>query len=287
MIFRNKYIIHFLFVILIFYCCERVNYFPDKPIIINKTIFLAHHGAGDKYEANSLRAAKYGINNCKGIECDIQLGKDGSIWLDHSYTIEGCGIINKSIYSELTDTQILYLDSCLGDNFNAFKLDSVFKYISDYGNDKLISLDVKAWEPIGLEKVSLLTQMNRLADNIIYLTNKYNLKGQVMVESETGDFLYYIKENGEGIETYLTTLGDFELGVSRALNANFTGISFKYNYLEAIDVKDIDFIHRKGLKIHLWTLNEIQLIEEAILLKPDYIQTDKIDYVINHNLNFR
>lgn len=285
MICKIKYLFSIIFIFLLFHSCERVKYFPENPININKTVLLAHHGAGDKYEANSLRAIKYGIDNCKGIECDIQMGRNGTVWIDHSYRIVGCGGIDNSIYSELTDKQILFLDSCLGNNFNAFRLDSVFKYISEFGNEKLITLDVKAWKPEGIEKISLLSQMNKLAEKIIYLTNKYNLNGQVMVESETGDFLYYIKENGKGIETYLTTLGDFELGVSRALKANFTGISFKYNFIEDIDKEDIDLIHRKGLKIHLWTLNEIPLIEEAILLNPDYIQTDNIDFIKKTSAN--
>ncbi len=253
--------------------CKRVEYFPDNPIDFSGTTFLAHHGAGDLDEPNTIKSTICGLNNLKGIECDIQMGLEGSLWLGHSPNTPGCGTIKESVYAELSDKQIYQLDMCMGDEFNAYRLDSLFKYMSENGKGKLISLDVKAWKD-----VNIIYPMNKLARSIINLTNKYSLNGQVMVESETGDFLYYIRTHSTGIETYLSTNGDFELGVSRALHAKFTGISFKYMFDEDINAEDISLIHRKGLKIHLWTINDTTQIEDAVLLKPDYIQTDNIEF---------
>lgn len=261
--------------------CERVEYFPDKPINSSETIFLAHHGAGNLDKPNTIESVIIGLNNLQGIECDIQMGLEGSLWLGHSPNTPGCESIEESVYAELSDNQICHLDSCLGNNFNTYRLDSVFKYISEQGKVKLISLDVKAWNPVSLINVNMIAQMNKLAQSIINLTNEYNLNGQVMVESETGDFLYYIRTHTEGIETYLLTNGDFELGISRALHGEFSGISFKYMFDEDITAEGINLIHRKGLKIHLWTLNDTTKIKDAILLGPDYIQTDNIDFVKN------
>lgn len=83
------------------------------------------------------------------------------------------------------------------------------------------------------------------------------------------------------IETYLTSFGDFELGISRALDAGFSGISFKYKFKEPILKEQIDLLHRKGLKIHLWTVNDTNDIKEAISLNPDFIQTDSLDFVLS------
>lgn len=278
MISNIKILIVICLLILLQNSCERIEYFPDNPIDFSGTVILAHHGAGDLDEPNTIQSAICGLNNLQGIECDIQMGLEGSLWLDHSSIIPGCGSIKKTVYAELSDTQIGQLNECLGDEFNAYKLDSVFRYISENGKGKLISLDVKAWEPVNFKNVNIISQMNRLAQSIINLTNKYNLNGQVMVESETGDFLYYIKTHGKGIETYLSTNGDFELGISRALHSKFTGVSFKYMFDEDITAEGINMIHRKGLKIHLWTVNDSAQIKDAILLRPDYIQTDNIDF---------
>jgi glycerophosphoryl diester phosphodiesterase len=270
----------FKWLILLFYLsfigCQRVEYFPDNPIVVEHTIFLAHHSGGDLDKPNTLKAAKYGFENLPGIECDIEMGLNGSLWLDHSAYLPACGSFKETLYADASDNQIIELDTCLGNEINFYRLDSVFMYMSKNAPDKLISLDVKAWKPSNVLTENIISQMNKLAQAIINLTLKYNLSNRVMVESETGDFLYYIRSHSTGIETYLSTLGDFELGVSRAINGHFSGISFKYQFKEEISKEHIDMIHRKGLKIHLWTLNDTNIIKEALLMKPDFIQTDNI-----------
>jgi glycerophosphoryl diester phosphodiesterase len=115
--------------------------------------------------------------------------------------------------------------------------------------------------------------MNKMAQAIIDLTRQYHLENHVMVESETGDFLYYIRKNSNFIETYLTTLGDFELGVSRALDAKFSGVSFQFRTKETLIKEQVDLLHRKGLKIQLWLVNEVDEKQEALALGVDFIQT--------------
>jgi glycerophosphoryl diester phosphodiesterase len=154
------------------------------------------------------------------------------------------------------------------------KLETLFDYVSKNYPEKFISLDVKAWSPCELVGINIIREMNKMAQEIIDLTFKYHLEGRVMVESETGDFLYYIKKHSDGIETYLTTLGDFEMGAARALEAGFSGISFQYKFKESVGKEQIDLLHRKGLKIQLWTVLDSATLVEAKSLAPDFVQTD-------------
>lgn len=259
--------------------CERMQYFPDKPIGTHKTVFLAHHGGGSSYEANTLTAAFYGLNNLEGIECDIQMSANGSLWLGHLSKTQKCGAFEETNFANLSDETIIKIDSCLGKDIDYYQLDSVFKYMSEKTTGKVISLDVKPWTPSKLIDLNIISKMNKMGQSIINLTLKYSLLNRVMVESESGDFLYYIKTHSKGIETYLLTNGDFELGIARARNAEFTGISFKYKFDEDITAEHIKLLHRKGLKIQIWTLNDTTEINEAIALQPDYIQTDNVEYV--------
>ena len=263
--------------------CDRVDYFPDNPIQFKKTIFFAHHGGGDYGAANTLKSCKYGLDNLNGIECDIQISSEGTLWLSHSSQTESCSTFTETNFASQTDAQIEAVNACLGSENEYCRLDSVFNYMSKKNSGELISLDVKAWEPDKLENADIIDEMNRLAQSIINLVSKYGLSHQVMVESETGDFLYYIKTHSDNIETYLSTDGDFELGTSRALKAGFTGISFKYKFDEEITLEQIQLIHRKGLKIHLWTVDDLADINEALSIQPDYIQTDNVNYVMNLN----
>jgi glycerophosphoryl diester phosphodiesterase len=254
--------------------CERVAYFPDKPIGEAKTFILAHKGGGYFDKGNTLEGCIHGFTSLDGIECDIQRSADNTLWLSHSSLTLPCNNFEEKCFGSLSDNTIINIDSCLGKQINYTRLEAIFSFMSTYYPQKYISLDVKAWTPCNVSGLNITRQMNQLAQEIIDLTVKYHLENHVMVESQTGDFLFYIKTNSDFIETYLTTYGDFELGVSRALDADFSGISFKYKFQEPIVKEQIDLIHRKGLKIQLWTVNNQNDLQEAKDLGADFIQTD-------------
>jgi len=279
-----KRFIIFICIILItvFISCDRVEYFPDNPIEFNKTCYLAHKGGGEFDDGNTFQGCLYGFEMLDGIECDIQRSSNNTIWLSHSPLVLSCGSFDGKCFASTSDNTIIQVDSCLGNGKNYTKLEEIFEYMSNNYPNKFISLDAKAWEPCTISGANITKEMNEMAQKIINLTIKYNLQNKVLVESETGDFLYYIKSHTNFIDTYLSANGDFELGISRALEGGFSGISFKYKYRDNITKEHIDLLHRKGLKIQLWTVDNPNDIEEAISLKPDFIQTDSVSYIIEN-----
>lgn len=276
-----KYIIFIQ--IVAFISCDRVEYYPDKPVAFDKTYLLAHKGGGDSDEGNTLEGSLLGLSLFDGIEVDIQTSSDNTLWLSHSPLLHSCGSFEEDCFVSHTDAEIIEIDSCLGNNINYTSLETIFKYISSNYPDKFISLDAKAWIPCGISGINLIRTMNLFAQAIIDLTFQYHLENRVMVESENGDFLYYIKMNSDFIETYLTSFGDFELAVSRALDAGFSGISFAFKVKEQISKEQVDLIHRKGIKIQLWTINDTSDIREALSMNPDFIQTDNLEYITGDN----
>ena len=77
--------------------------------------------------------------------------------------------------------------------------------------------------------------------------------------------------------------GDFERGMLIALKKKLHGISFKYKFKESITADHVHLLHKKGIKIQLWVVNNLSDIEEAISMNPDFIQTDNIDYFMNQS----
>jgi glycerophosphoryl diester phosphodiesterase len=257
--------------------CERVEYYPDKPLTDGITRVLAHKGGGGSFgEGNSFEACVYGFERMEGIELDLQISEDNQIWLSHSSNLVACGGFQGKCFAGITTKSIIEIDSCLGPAINFTTLEKVFEYMSTHHPQKYISLDVKAWTPCELNDFNVTRKMNQLGEQIIALTNKFGLQGHVMVESETGDFLYYIKTHSNFIETYLTTLGDFELGAARALDAGFNGLSYQFKPRQNLVREQVDLLHRKGLKIQLWTIYDSEALEEAKSLGVDFIQTDDL-----------
>lgn len=254
--------------------CDRVAYYPDKPLPKGQTRMIGHRGGGNFDDGNTLEACIHGLTLVDGIEVDLQKSSDNTLWLSHSTFTHNCAGFGEKCFPVTSDQTIIEIDTCLGPTINYTRLETVFKYMSENFPTKFISLDVKVWEPCDLGNANITRQMNQMAQTIIDLTSKYHLENQVMVESEAGDFLYYFLKHSSGIETYLATLGDFELGISRALADGFSGISFQFKTVEPINKDLVDLMHRKGLKIQLWLVNEPADIEEAKSIGADFIQTD-------------
>jgi glycerophosphoryl diester phosphodiesterase len=256
--------------------CQRVEYYPDKAVITDLRV-LAHKGGGGSFgEGNSFEACKYGLERLDGIEIDIQRGDDNELWLSHSATLPACGSFEGFCFAGLHRSTVIEIDSCLGPSINFATLETIFAYVTTNYPHKFLSLDVKAWSPCKVDGINVTREMNELAAKIISLTAQYGLQNKVMVESETGDFLYYVKTHCDFIETYLTSFGDFELGASRALAAGFSGISYQFKYKETLVKEQVDLLHRKGLKIQLWTIYDPVEMAEAKALGVDFIQTDDL-----------
>jgi glycerophosphoryl diester phosphodiesterase len=257
--------------------CDRVKYFEDAPTENVVTRILAHKGGGGSFgEGNSFESCVYGLARMDGIEVDIQRSEDNFLWLSHSAELPPCGSFEGTCFASLSKQSIVNIDSCLGPDMNFVLLDSLFEYVSTHYPDKYLSLDVKAWSPCEFNDLNVTREMNQLAGKIIALTVSYGLQNRVMVESETGDFLYYVKKNCDFIETYLTSFSDFELGASRALDAGFSGISYQFKIGEELVKEQVELLHRKGLKIQVWTIYDNEALEEAKALGVDFIQTDDL-----------
>jgi glycerophosphoryl diester phosphodiesterase len=273
-----KHVIIVIVPLVLFISCERVKYFPDNPVDFEKTYLLAHRGSGARDDGNTLNGCILGLNSLDGIECDIQRSKQNTIWMNHASELESCGEYVGGCFIALNDDRIVEIDSCLGLEKTFSQLESVFKYMGENYPNKYISLDAKPWFPCEANNLNIIRQMDQMANEIIRLTHLYHLENHVLVESETGDFLYYIKEHTNDVQTYLATLGDFDLGVSRALDAGFTGVSFQYDTANPLTNEQIELLHRKGLRIQVWTLNEDSVIKAVLATKPDFIQTDNLSF---------
>jgi len=274
------YILLILFSLI--YSCQKIKYYPDKDYLEVTTMIIAHRGNGGNtsFQNNSIKGAEYGLMYADGIEVDIQLTKDRTIWLSHNAELPDCGGKSYDCFPEVYDYEIIELDSCNGIEKNYYKLEDIFILMSTTYPDKYITLDVKMWGPCAFTSVNVFGVMKVIADEIIKLTNKYNMHNKVMAESEVASFLIYLQDNSDGIETYLSAWGDFERAMQICLEGGFNGISFKYKFDEEIGVEHIQLIRKKGLKIQLWTINSEENIKEALSINPDFIQTDNLNYFL-------
>ncbi len=271
---RNRIIV---FALLLFSVgsCEKITYSVDNPIAGLPTSVLMHMGSGDNpdYIPNTLAAAKFGLSILDGIEHDIQISNDGTLWLDHDNEVRDCDGNIIGCFQEMTDDEIREYDTC-NDTVRYNTLESVFELISSEYPESWISLDVKGQYCEILNTPELMKQM---ASEILRLTIKYKREGKVLVESSSLAFMNEL-DNQDIIGQCVISLGDIDKGIADATATDARGISLKYGE-EELDADVVSLIHKKGYGLIVWVINEPEDIVDVWNSKPDFIQTDNTDFM--------
>lgn len=149
---RKLYYIHMRntilgILILISSCSKDISDYPDSISPFTRTHILAHKAGGgndNPHEENTLEAAIYGFSILDGIETDIQMSRNGTLWLYHDEIIKDPDNKDKRIPG-LTDTEINVLIKTHGLKLNT--LNEILQWKQDNNNNDYISLDIKSWLP--------------------------------------------------------------------------------------------------------------------------------------------
>lgn len=271
-----------LLLLIAFTSCRSLNSYPDYPVADVKTKILAHRGGGGDsllYPENSFAAVRYSLPSVEGVEVDLQISKDGTLWLSHEYNLPSCGNLEATCFAEATDNVIVNMDTCNGRRISFAKLETIFAYMSANHPDKFISLDIKIWPSCGLSSLGVRSIMNLMGDRIADLTEKYLMQKHVMVESGIGSFLNHVKKKTTGIECFLLATDDFKKAARIALRSGWDGIS--YEYKAGMNPGDIRMVRKKGLTVQLWSVDKKADLRHALSLNPDFIQTDNVAFSEN------
>ncbi|MCY7408793.1 MAG: glycerophosphodiester phosphodiesterase [Chitinophagales bacterium] len=254
--------------------CTKIHYFPDKHIVIDSPRIIAHRGGRtETLPENSLEGCISVLPLMDGIEVDVQISNDKTIWLSHSPIVEDCGH-SLNCFAATCDYEIEKISSCI-DTGNAYgKLEDVLKYMNDNDIRKYICIDLKAWEPCNINSLNIPHLMNLEADKIIELGEKYQLSPYLLFESETSSVLKHVNEKNVEASTYLISYGDYDTDMAKALEHNFDGISFKTNFKDELDADKMNLLHQKGLRLLAWNVPDSSYLEYLKSIEVDFIMWD-------------
>ncbi len=255
--------------------CEKIIFSVDNPISgLDVPIVLMHRGSGDNPDitGNTYEAAEYGLSVLDGIELDIQLSEDGTLWLDHDNEVHDCNGNVIGCFQDMTDEQINAAAECDG-IVRYHMLEPVFQLIVSEYPDSYISLDIKGQYCQISNTPDLMRQM---AQSVLSLVDKYNLAYHVLVESNSLAFMEEL-DNQKLVGQCVISLGDIDQGLADARATNARGISLKYG-IEELNAEVVSLIHKKGYGLVVWVINEPNDIEDVWRAHPDFIQTDNADF---------
>ena len=280
--------------------CDKIDYLPPNPVEGWPTKVLMHRGGGDPGTGfpgspcpqNTLPAVRYGASRLDGVEIDIEISANGTLWLGHDNELKDCtGADAGSCFNELDDATIdeLYAycyepgsdPSCQDPSRPGWvqhyvRLDDVFAAISVEYPEAVYALDIKG-QYCGAAVIDRATEM---ADEVGRLVGVHDLGGKVMVESSQQPFLERVVGNGTPVYSFVVALEDIDGPLGAAAELGATGISFKYAPTsEPLDASVIAGIHGVGHRIIVWTIDTPEDIAAVWAMQPDVIETDNADFM--------
>ncbi|MFP4023968.1 MAG: glycerophosphodiester phosphodiesterase [Thiohalospira sp.] len=283
---RNKTSVYsFIMFGLCFFSCQQEKENNIYDYSNHTTKILGHRAYGlkgfnDTIMDNTLTAIIKAIEFTDGVELDIQMSKDKTLWLYHDTKIFDTDS-NIHYIPKLTDKEILDLLSTNypGTTFNY--IEEVFQYFNNNELSQTLSLDVKSFysENCFNSTDELNAYMQLLGERVIYLSKEYYLEDQIMIESDIKYLLDYFKKYS-AIKTFLLGYSNFNHLQTIALEKNYTGVSHNFNDT-AVNSQNVTNAHKNGLKIQLWTPNTEEELKQVLSLYPDFIQTDNVHYFNN------
>jgi len=255
--------------------CEKIIYSVDNPFAGLPTRVLMHKGCGDNPDitVNTIEAAEYGLSLMDGIELDIQISKDGTLWLDHDNEVHDCDGNVIGCFQEMTDDEITAASECNG-IFRYDTLESVFQLMSSKYPNSVISLDIKGQY---CEISNTKEMMRQMAQAVLDLVAKYKMEKKVLVESSSIEFLEELEDQTSVGNCIITVSGDIDEAIANAGVTKARGISLKYG-VEEYNADVVSLIHKKGYAIMIWYINTPEDIAAVWNTHTDFMQTDNADF---------
>jgi glycerophosphoryl diester phosphodiesterase len=239
-----------------------------------KTQILAHRGASAYLPENTMEAFSLAIEQgADGFELDVHLTKDGEIVVAHDERLErvsnGIGFIDDYTLDELKKLDFGKLfDSTQEKQICRIPtLAEVFSLVKPAG--LTLNIEMKIDERLHLD----------LPEKLAALTKKYLMEEQVIYSSFNHYFLQMLKKLEPAAKTGL--LYDLAL-VDPWVYAKYTGayaIHPNYRIITALP-ETVARCHENGIKVNVWTVDDLQIIKLMLQSGVDCIMTNKPDLAV-------
>lgn len=225
-------------------------------------IALGHGGMGTRawQDINTRESFLKALNTgADGTEMDVQLTEDGVLVAFHDEYV-GEAKCPQHIYKHTLSE----LRGCIGEILSVSEVLAL-----GWKDGSVFSLDVKLYGTNVSQQEQLTAQINSLKAE--------HPQFRILAESNDPNFLQLLKDSGieDGIYVYTE---DAQTGLSLCLNQGFEGISIRN---DLITDEAIGQCQNQGIQVMLWGLGSRWHNREAVLRKPDIIQSDRLEHLVD------
>lgn len=249
---------------------------------------LGHKGGGTSsfnslHIENTLPSVEDGLKLLDGIELDVQMSLDGTLWLYHdpdvSYT--SCGSAWSGTVPLLMDSEIQNVLICDGSKQSRiYKLEEIVNYWNADAIGFYMSLHIKldfSSEILNDSRIGGEAKyLDKMAGSMAKVFATYKHQNQVFLEVYDATFCTKMHSLIPNIKVCLLKEVTFQQQIRDAVNLGYDGISciFTESTITAAEVKRAQ---DNGLIVQLWTPDTEAELLTTYALKPDFIQTNNLD----------
>lgn len=264
------------------------------PATETDVIFLAHKGGGDidynpSHIDNTLPAVKYSSSILQGVEEDIQMSLDGTIWLFHDADFSRVSTpkLSKSlILSKDADiSKIITTNALVKDRL--YKLAELVDYWNSVSTPFYLSLHLKLDFPADtINHIAIggeAKYLSKFADNLSKIIPSVKNPGKIIIEVYDATFCKKIHSLIPGIKVCLIKEVTFPKQVSDAMSLGYDGVSCMFSE-PTLTTAEVTSAKNAGLIVQLWTPNQKQDLTTAFNYHPTILQTDNLDALTELNV---
>ena len=221
---------------------------------------LAHRGGAEESYENTTESFEYSqLLGCEFIETDVQVSSDGIPYIFHDDDLKR--ILNKPVrFDSLSSNEIDDLSI-----FNSYNIPKLSDTLLRFPN-LCFQIDFKTDEVV-MPALDVINDMN-VFDRVCIAS--FSSKRLQKVRSLYPDLCISMGPN-EVFKTLVASLNLFK----GEIPGDCLQIPMSYYGIKIVSKRFVDFVHSRGLKIMIWTINDIETFKYLIDLGVDGIITDK------------
>jgi glycerophosphoryl diester phosphodiesterase len=240
----------------------------------NRVSVMGHGGMGlsYRYPMNSYES----LRNCletraDGVEMDVCVTRDSVMVLCHSQNLDHettCqGQIREQRFEEIQGCQLK------GPFFRKSDLISAAYFFDRLGEKKerLFAFDCK----VGPDEDP--DYLDVFANAVVRHLHRYDIVSNSFIESYNVGFLERLHNLDKDLHLFLYT-DDLATGLDLSKKMDLYGITIDHHNINAEEIREA---HRHQLRVAVFNTRTERDNLEAVAKSPDYIQTDRVNYLLN------
>jgi len=232
----------------------------------SRPIIFGHRGASAHAPENSIASFKMAVEHgADFIELDVKLSLDGVVMVIHDQTVDrttnGTGMVNQLTYDMLKE------------------LDAGGKFDVKFAGEKLPTLD-EVFKAVGkdifvnVELTNYSSQTDDLIPKVAEVVKANEMQDRVLFSSFLPGNLKRIRALLPTTPVAILCLPGFAGSFSRSFFCMGVSPEIVHPYLTDVTAASVKREHKRGRRVHVWTVNEEADLRRLIAIGVDGIFTD-------------